>query len=147
MEGAASVNTEEQEHVTIGVAEGTASINTEEVEPLNDDADESKGSTGFFGNIFGGPTKGTAEDDCEPRDVALEPDSRTVNTDTERNEHQDTEVRQRRRTLIQQQLRYYNMYQLIRKVRIVLRRSTQNRELKLQCLLLKSKSLSVSKMM
>ena len=58
-------------------------------------------STEFFGNIFGGPkadaqvkasAKGTAEYDCEPRDVALEPDSHTVNTDTEWNEHQDTTV-------------------------------------------------------
>jgi len=35
------------------------------------------------------------------------------------------------------------MYQLTRKVRRVLHRSTQNRELKLQCLMLKLKSLSV----
>ena len=37
--------------------------------------------------------KGTTEDEFEPRDVALEPDSHTVNIDTERDKYQqDTEV-------------------------------------------------------
>ena len=40
MEGAASVNTEEHEHVITEVDEGAASINVKEVEPLHDDADE-----------------------------------------------------------------------------------------------------------
>ena len=51
--------------------------------------------------MFGGPksdaqiqesAKCTIEDDCEPREVASEPDSHTVNTDTEWNEHQDIAV-------------------------------------------------------
>ena len=35
---------------------------------------------------------GAAEDDIEPRDVALRPESRTVNTDSEQDDYQDTEV-------------------------------------------------------
>ena len=69
--------------------------------PSPSKAEKKAASTGFFGNIFGGPkanaqveesVKGTAQDDCEPCDVTLEPDSHTVNTDTEWNEHQDTAV-------------------------------------------------------
>ena len=46
VEGAAPVNTEEQEHVTIEVDEG-ASNNTEEVEPLHNDADEEPSVQGY----------------------------------------------------------------------------------------------------
>jgi len=56
-------------------------------------AEKKPASTGFFGNIFGGlkadaqveesasVTNGTTEDDFEPRDVALKPDSHIVNTE------------------------------------------------------------------
>jgi hypothetical protein len=39
-----------------------------------------------------GDAKGASKDDVEPRDVALEAATHTVNTDTEQDEHQDTEV-------------------------------------------------------
>ena len=40
VEGAASVNTEEQEHITIEVDESAVSMNIEEVELIHDDANE-----------------------------------------------------------------------------------------------------------
>jgi hypothetical protein len=39
--------------------------------------------------------KGTTEYDFEPHDVAFEPDSHTVNTDTNRSAHQDTFTHQK----------------------------------------------------
>ena len=71
---------------------------------MSPEAENKSASAGFFGNIFGGPkadaqvedsasvAKGAADDDIEPRDVALRPESRTVNTDSEQDDYQDTEV-------------------------------------------------------
>jgi hypothetical protein len=64
-------------------------------------AEKKSASTGFFGNTFGGPkadvqveesATGSAKNDYEASNVVLEPDSVTVNVDTEWNEHQDTTV-------------------------------------------------------
>ena len=72
--------------------------------PSPPEAEKKSASTSLFGNIFGRPkadaqvedsasvAKGAADDDIEPRDVALRPESRTVNTDSEQDEYQDTEV-------------------------------------------------------
>ena len=68
------------------------------------EAEKKSASTSLFGNIFGGPkadaqvedsasvAKGAADYDIEPRDIALIPESRTVNTDSEQDDYQDTEV-------------------------------------------------------
>jgi hypothetical protein len=68
------------------------------------EAEKNAASTSFFGNIFGGPkadtqveesasvAKDASDDDIELRDVALRPESCTVNTDSEQDEYQDTEV-------------------------------------------------------
>ena len=64
-------------------------------------AEKKSASTGFFGNTFGGPkadvqveesATGSAKNDYEASNVVLEPDSVTVNVDTEWNEHQDTTI-------------------------------------------------------
>ncbi len=47
VEGAASVNTEEQEHITIEVDESAVSMNIEEVELIHDDTDEDASGEGY----------------------------------------------------------------------------------------------------
>ena len=93
--------------------------------------------------------KGTIEDECEPREIASEPESQTVNTDTERNGRQDTagvdiNAPEEKHSDSAAEVVHMPVYTEGRK-------STASvnieRELKFQCLMLKSRNVSLTKMM